>query len=108
MIDDVDTRLRDGLGSVPLPVAPTALRDYLADLAEQPPQVHRHRRARLWIVLVPLAAVLVGIIALMGGSSPNPSPTSSPAASTASTSGTPTSPGYGFTRPGFTVTHRVA
>ncbi len=38
MIDDVDTRLRDGLGSVQLPVAPTALRDYLADLGQQPPR----------------------------------------------------------------------
>lgn len=101
MNDDVDARLRDGLRGAPLPAAPEALRDYLAELGQQQSAAHRRRRARLWVALVPLAAVLVGVIALMGGSSLQPSPISSPPPSTASTSGTPTSPGSGFARPGF-------
>lgn len=86
MNDDVDGRLRDELRGAPLPAAPDALRDYLAELNRQPAAAHRRRRARLWVALVPLAAVLLGIIALMGGSSLLPSPTTSPAVSTASTS----------------------
>ncbi len=102
MNDDVDVRLHDGLRGVPLPAAPEALRDYIVELGQRPSAAGRHRRGPLLLVaLVPIAAILLGIIAVVGGSSPKPSPNPSPSSPTASTSGTPTSPGYGFTRPGF-------
>ena len=84
MNDDVDVRLRDGLRGAPLPAAPEALHDYLAELGRQPAPARQRRRGVLLVALVPIAAVLVGIIALMGGSSPNPSPISSPHPSPAS------------------------
>jgi hypothetical protein len=86
MNDDIDSRLREGLRGAQLPAAPEPVRDYLAELRRRPSNEGQRRRARLWVALVPIAAVLVGAVALTGGSSVQPSATSTPTRSTASTS----------------------
>jgi len=91
MSDDLEARIRDGLHGAPLPRSPDGLRAYVATLRDQPTPTRRRRGLRPWIVLVPVAAALIGVVAWAGGSQtpppPSPSPSVSAAIATASASG---------------------
>lgn len=81
MTDDLEPRLRDGLAGDRLPVAPEALHGYIEWLRDQPVPVRRRRDLRPWLVLIPAAALLFGVVALTGGSPTPPSPPVAPSAS---------------------------
>src|SRR6266540_7429438 len=81
MNDDLPSRLRDALGRAELPRAPESTRVYLARLREEPRPSGRRLQSSPWLLLLPAAAILVGVVAFTGGSSqPTPGPTHSPVA----------------------------
>ena len=84
-MSDLEKQLRSKLHHASLPRAPESLRLKLAGLPEQPPTSVRSGRGRRWILLAPVAAVLVlGGTVFFGGGAP-PAQTGSPPPTASST-----------------------
>src|SRR5438046_1641679 len=86
MTDDLERRLRESLGSAPLPRAPEALGDYLASLSHDD-AVPTASRRRAWgrPVLIGATAfllLLVGLGTLLLAGATRPAPTPSPSGPT--------------------------
>ncbi len=78
-MSDLDEQLRSKLHHASLPRAPESVRRKLAALPEQPLTAVRSRRGRRWILLAPVAAVLVlGGTVLFAGGAPSVQTASSP------------------------------
>ena len=82
MSDDLDRRLRESLGDLPLPEAPRALHDIADRLETEPIGPSRHGgRAMLQAVPVLVAAVVLASVLVWGGARLGAAPSSSPAQS---------------------------
>jgi hypothetical protein len=83
MSDDLERRLRERFRAADLPSAPTGLRVRLAELRREPIAARRRATNAWWVLLAPVAAILVlGLSGVFGG---RPAPSASPGADTAST-----------------------
>ena len=91
MNDDLEKRLRDERRKAPLPPAPDALRDHIAVLADMPIS-NRRRGTRSWILLVPAAAMFVGLVVLACGSLTHPASPSAPSDPAVNASSSPSAP----------------
>jgi hypothetical protein len=88
MSDNLESRLRDELASASLPGAPEELHAYVQSLRVAPVP-GRRRPAGAWILLVPLAALLIGLVGLAGGSLSGPAPSPPPSTPAAVATSTP-------------------
>ncbi len=110
MSDDLDRRLRESLGDLPLPEAPRALHDIADGLETEPIGPSRPRgRGMLRAVPALVAAVVLASVLVWGGGRLGAAPSSSPAQSdqpslSSEVTPTPADTSVATTKPSLTVT----